>query len=116
MKLLIDENLLWRIRKPLISLFEKVVHVKDTIAKVKPTDWEIREYAKFNGYTIVTCDDDFIKYLVSHGFPPEIIKINIKNPSYIEVSNIIKEKYNKLVDFDLDNRMGLFEIYNWQNF
>ena len=85
MKLLVDENLSWRICKLLTPPFEKVIHIKDAIDKAKSTDWEIREYAKSNGYVIVTCDDDFIKYLVSHGFPPKIIKINLSNPSYLRL-------------------------------
>ncbi|MDP9230504.1 MAG: DUF5615 family PIN-like protein [Bacteroidota bacterium] len=112
MKLLIDENLSWRICKLLLPLFEKVVHVKDAIAKVKSTDWEIREYAKSNGYSIVTCDDDFIKYLMSHGFPPKIIKISISHPSYIELANIIKEKHKEIMEFNSNSEMGLFEIYD----
>lgn len=58
MRLLIDENVSYRIIKKLKSDFPGSIHVSQ-IGKNRMMDLEIWEYAKKNQLVILTYDDDF---------------------------------------------------------
>ncbi len=53
MKLLFDQNISYRITKNLPDLFVNSSHVK-TEGLINASDYEIWEFARINGYTIVT--------------------------------------------------------------
>lgn len=58
MKLLVDENISFRVLKSISSFFPQSIHVTNDSTRVK-RDSEIFEYAKENDYTILTFDEDF---------------------------------------------------------
>jgi len=58
MKLLFDQNISFRIVKLLIDILPLSSQVR-LLGLENAKDLEIWEYAKFNGYTIVTFDTDF---------------------------------------------------------
>ena len=58
MKLLFDQNISFRICKQLPEVVEPSKHVSD-LQLSGTFDFEIWEFAKFNGFTIVTFDADF---------------------------------------------------------
>ncbi len=58
MKLLVDENISFRVLKSISSVFPQSIHVTNDSRHVK-RDAEIFEYAKENDYTILTFDEDF---------------------------------------------------------
>lgn len=68
MKLLIDENISYRVVKALVKLYPESVHVKKTDKAVK-SDIDIFFYAKKHGFTIVTFDEDFYDIQLLHGPP-----------------------------------------------
>jgi predicted nuclease of predicted toxin-antitoxin system len=57
--LLLDENLSPRLTPRLGPLFPKLTHVREVGLK-QASDEAIWEWAKQNGYTIVTTDSDFV--------------------------------------------------------
>ena len=61
MKLLIDANLSWRLVKLISKSFPGSIHVSKTGLKIPAIDKQIWDWAKKNGYTIVTNDEDFYK-------------------------------------------------------
>jgi predicted nuclease of predicted toxin-antitoxin system len=69
MKLLLDQNISFRVVKLLSSQFAIVTHVKQENL-TDASDLDIRKYAIENGYTIVSYNDDFIKYNHLYG-PPQ---------------------------------------------
>lgn len=64
MKLLLDENLSWRMIKKLTPFFEEVIHVSDLKITQPADDISIWNYAKKNGFTIISKDDDFEKIVL----------------------------------------------------
>ncbi|CAN5419469.1 hypothetical protein BH20ACI1_BH20ACI1_03170 [soil metagenome] len=58
MKLLFDQNLLWRLSSKLAELFPDSLHVRDAGMK-ESQDVDIWEFAKANDFVIVTKDIDF---------------------------------------------------------
>jgi predicted nuclease of predicted toxin-antitoxin system len=56
MKILVDENLLWRIVPKVNSIFPEIIHLTETSIKLGASDYEIWNYAKENSYHILTQD------------------------------------------------------------
>jgi len=72
LKLLLDENLSRRLVPRIADLFPDSSHVeKEGLIQVPdPAVWE---YARFNGYAIVTADADFYELATTRGIPPKVI-------------------------------------------
>jgi predicted nuclease of predicted toxin-antitoxin system len=77
MKLLIDENVSHRILRLIDENFPHSKHV--TTIKKRISDIEIWNYAKENGFIIVTYDEDFYDWQQLRGFPPKIVWLRIGN-------------------------------------
>ena len=71
MKLLFDENISFRIVKKSAEIFPDSIHV----TSVNPgldSDTAIFQFAKLNGFIIVTFDEDFIDLQSLRGFPAQL--------------------------------------------
>jgi predicted nuclease of predicted toxin-antitoxin system len=71
-KLLFDENLSRRLPASLAELFPESIHVCDAGLMETP-DATLWEFAKENGFTIITADMDFFEMGYRLGPPPKII-------------------------------------------
>lgn len=78
MKLLLDENLSPRLIKQLSDLYPGSAHVQQC-GLGSTADGAIWEYAKSNGFTIVSKDSDFEERSILSGSPPKLIWIRAKN-------------------------------------
>ncbi len=72
MKLLLDENLSDRIIHRIIDFYPNSNHVK-TLGLINTDDAIIWEYAKMNGFVIVSKDYDFYQRSLLYGHPPKFI-------------------------------------------
>lgn len=95
MKLLLDQNLSFRILKNLSKLFPDSNHVKN-IGLCDSSDIEIYNYAKANNYLIITFDSDFLDIALMKGSPPKLIWINTGNLTSKAVLELL-EKNEKLI-------------------
>lgn len=75
MKLLFDANLSPKLVARLAGLFPDSVHVFDTGLAHHTPDEDIWQYARNNGYAIVTADSDFLKLAVEQGGPPKVVQL-----------------------------------------
>lgn len=89
MKLLFDQNISFRIIKLLKEDFFDCIHVSRA-GLTNATDLEIWNFAKSNGYTIVTYDADFLNLVTYQGFPPKVIRIGTANRKTIHLANFIQ--------------------------
>lgn len=80
MKLLLDQNISYRVVKKIAFIFPDAVQLRN-IGLEDVDDLVIWEYAKANAYTIITFDKDFFNLQLDKGFPPKIIWLRIKNTS-----------------------------------
>ncbi|MDJ0689469.1 MAG: DUF5615 family PIN-like protein [Xenococcaceae cyanobacterium MO_188.B32] len=71
MKLLLDENLSDRIIHRIIDLYPNSQQVK-TLGLINTDDAIIWEYAKKNGFVIVSKDSDFHQRSLLYGHPPKL--------------------------------------------
>ena len=69
MRLLLDENISWRLVAYLRPHVAAVLHVRDLGLDSSP-DTSIWRYARQHGYDILTKDDDFLRLVLAEGFPP----------------------------------------------
>lgn len=111
MKLLIDENISWRILKPLHKFYPDTIHVNRTNIVQPSKDTLIWEYAKKNNFIIVTNDEDFIDLLTLKGFPPKIILFKTGNQSTEYLIQKLVAYKQAIIELENQNVYGLIEIF-----
>ena len=111
MKLLIDENISYRIIKLIENQFPGSIHVS-SISNSRITDFEIWKHAKDNNYVIVTYDEDFYEWQLIKENPPKIIWLRFGNmPTEIIANKLIKNIPN-IQSFLEDKDLSLLEIHD----
>ncbi len=111
MKLLLDANLSYRLKKPLSEYFEIVEHV-DAIFRNRPSDYQIWEYALVNNFVITTNDEDYENILNMRGFPPKVILFRTGNQSSAFLLQLIENKIDDIHRLVESEIYGIMEIYN----
>lgn len=108
-RLLLDQNLSFKINKGIKDIFPDPKHVSD-LGLIQSNDLDIWNYAKNNNFCIVTLDSDFIDISVLNGFPPKIIWFRIGNSSTEHIIQIIKNNHLVIKDFLLSQENAYLEI------
>jgi len=98
MKLLFDQNISFRVVKGLQNIFPLVKQVRELNLE-NSTDREIWEYAKREGYTIVTFDSDFYDLTLILGIPPKVIWLRFGNTSTDNLIKILNENQSIITEF-----------------
>jgi predicted nuclease of predicted toxin-antitoxin system len=109
MKLLIDRMLSHRLERHLEPHFPGTEHV-DKTQRTDAEDMEVWEYARDNGFTILTKDADFLEISGKQGWPPKLIKLNIGNCSTPEVVKLLTSRKGKIEEFHEDKEAGLMQM------
>ncbi|KOR29531.1 hypothetical protein TI05_15070 [Achromatium sp. WMS3] len=89
MTLLFDQNLSPKLAILLKDLFPASTHVRN-VGLRDASDLKIWEFAKQNGFTIISKDSDFQQKSFLLGFPPKVIWLRIGNSSVQEIMHIIQ--------------------------
>lgn len=108
MKLLFDQNISFRLIRRIIDILPESKQVGE-LGLENSTDFEIFEYAKRNGYTIVTFDSDFCDLNIIKGFPPKIIWLRTGNTTTKNLENLLRNKHD-LIELFLAENYGCLEI------
>jgi predicted nuclease of predicted toxin-antitoxin system len=111
-KLLLDENLSWRMIKQLTPIFAEVVHASELKIKQPADDISIWDYAKKNGFTILSKDDDFEKIVLLRKAPPKLIHLKTYNLDTKKLVDLILENKYKIIEFVNSDENEIFEIYS----
>ncbi len=98
MKLLLDENLPLRLIKDLADLFPGSTHVHEC-GLGSADDSAIWEYAKTNGFTIVSKDSDFEVRSILFGAPPRIIWLRAGNCTSEEAEKLLRTAFPAIRQF-----------------
>ncbi len=98
MKLLFDQNLSPRLVRLLADVYPECRHVHES-GMDSASDTVIWEYARNEGYTIVSKDADFQQRSFAFGHPPKVIWIRLGNCSVDEVAALLRERYIKIQYF-----------------
>lgn len=93
MKLLFDQNLSFRLVEAVAEAFPGSAQVR-LLGLEQASDREIWDYARENGFVVVTKDSDFHELCVLYGPPPKIIWLKIGNAS----TQVVKDGLLKNAD------------------
>jgi len=88
-KLLFDENLPPRLTETLVNVYPGSKHVHECVLG-SSDDLAIWQYAKENGFAIVSKDSDFQERSVLCGSPPKIIWLRAANCTASEIENPLR--------------------------
>ena len=103
MKLLIDENLSPRLPRVLADLYPDSNHVHDC-GLGSADDAAIWQYAKANGFTIVSKDSDFQDRSVIQGHPPKVIWLRVANCSTGEIEGLLRNAVEVVKRFIVEDQ------------
>lgn len=109
MKLLFDENLSARIIHNIADLYPDSEHVKK-LGLIKTDDAVIWEFAKMNGFVIVSKDSDFHQRSLLYGHPPKFIYLRIGNCPTSEIIQVLRDNFSTISQFgssDLESLLVL---------
>ncbi len=90
MRLLLDENISFRVLKMIDLVFAESIHVTYHGLSAK-SDRDIYKYALANDLLIVTFDEDFYELQLINGYPPKIIWLRFGNSNNLKVANKLVE-------------------------
>jgi len=98
MKLLFDENLSFKLCQSIADIFPESNHVR-LLGLSKADDRDVWDYAKTNGFAIVSEDSDFAERSVLESNPPKIIWIRIGNCSTAEIEVLLRSANQMIRNF-----------------
>ena len=109
MSLLLDENLSPRLRPRLVALFPGLIHVRDVGLK-QASDEVIWNWAKTNGYTIVTTDADFAALNEGRGWPPKVVHLQECDAPLRVIEELLRQNAVRISEFEKDPHTGLLPV------
>jgi predicted nuclease of predicted toxin-antitoxin system len=110
MKLLFDANLPKRLVRLVEIKFPSSLHVVDA-GLLTASDQKIWDYARSNGFTIVSKDSDFADLVILRGHPPIVVWLRLGNASVERITVSLKAKFNAIEMAANDPAAGIIEIY-----
>ena len=109
MKLLLDQNISYRIVKRITSTYPGSEQVR-RLGLENKTDREIWNFAKNENFTIVTFDSDFYDMSILQGHPPKVIWLKVGNSTTQNLESILIEKSNQIIAFIEDSEISCLEV------
>lgn len=88
MRLLLDQNISFRVVRKIVSHFPEASQVRLLGLEDFP-DRKIWEYAKENGYVVVTFDADFYELSKLYGPPPKIVWLRTGNTTSDYIAQLL---------------------------
>jgi predicted nuclease of predicted toxin-antitoxin system len=92
--------------------FSEVVHASKLKINQPADDISIWNYAKKNGFTIVSKDDDFEKIVLLRKAPPKLIYLKTYNLNTDKLVALILNNKDKITEFENSAENDIFEIYS----
>ena len=114
MKLLLDQNISFRITNKIQDIFPDSKQVRD-LGLEDSKDSLLWTFAKENNYCIVTFDGDFYDMGLLKGHPPKVIWLRLGNTSTKNIEKILRKNLVLIKDFLTDpnfSEIGCLEINN----
>jgi predicted nuclease of predicted toxin-antitoxin system len=110
MKLLFDQNLSFKLCQTIADLFPESSHV-GLLGLSEVSDQVLWDYAKTNGFAIVSQDVDFAEMAALLGSPPKVIWLRGGKQSTAAISTLLRRHAEIIVSFGSDNETACLEIY-----
>ena len=98
MKLLFDENLSPRFAKDTATVFPGSQHI-DLAGLHGQSDEAVWEYARLQGFVVVSKDNDFRQRSFLKGAPPKVIWLSVGNAGTDAISRLLRESHARIATF-----------------
>lgn len=109
MKLLFDENLSRKLVARLSELYPESAHVAEVGLQERP-DREIWEFAKRDGFIIVTADSDFYELAMTVGPPPKVVWLRKWTHPNRDAERVLRRDVVRITEFAADPEFGLLVL------
>lgn len=109
MKLLFDENLSRRLVARLFELYPGSVHVAEASLLERP-DREIWDFARTNGFIIVTTDADFYELAAALGPPPKVIWLRRWRHPTRDAEFVLRRDAIRITEFAADSTLAFLML------
>ena len=106
MKLLFDENLSRKLVSKLAGLFPGSTHVA-LEGLGGASDRKVWEFAKAQGFVIVTADADFYEQVTAYGPPPKVIWLRSWDYPTAVAEQLLRSSAIRISEFVQDSEQGL---------
>ncbi len=106
MKLLLDENLSFRLVSRLAGTFPGSQHI-GMLGLTRASDNEIWSFAGSNGFMIVSKDSDFVQLALARGHPPKVLMLDVGNCSTDDVVHVLVEALDEIRAFGADDEQSV---------
>jgi len=93
----------------LSDLFQGSQHVQ-SVGLDRSLDIPLWNFARDNGFVIVTKDVDFSDRSAIAGHPPKIIWIRIGNCTTSDIESAIRKNHERIAAFDEDEELGVLAL------
>jgi len=107
LKLLFDANLSPKLVGRLAELFPHSAHVFETGLAHFTSDEIIWEYAKENGFVLVTADSDFLDLAVMRGTPPKVVRLENCNYPTSQAEALLRRYAVAIAELEYSDRVVL---------
>lgn len=110
MRLLFDHNLSHKLVSRLADLFPGSTQTR-LVGLGVAADFQIWEYAKRQGFIVVTMDADFYDISLLHGHPPKLIWLRCGNSAVVEVEKLLRTNVAAIESFVRESSSACLEIF-----
>jgi predicted nuclease of predicted toxin-antitoxin system len=110
MKLLFDQNLSFKLCERLADLFPGSNQVRP-LNLDRADDQAIWQFAKTNGFTIVSLDSDFADMAGLFGPPPKVIWLRCGNQTNAVIEKLFRDHAEAIIAFEHDANAACWEVY-----
>ena len=110
MKLLLDENLSPKLVRYLAPAFPDTLHVRDVQLDARK-DSTIWQWARANGFAILTQDDDFFLLAQLRGQPPKVICLRFGNQGVRPMAGQLQRQQRLIAEFISESEAPCLELY-----
>ena len=110
MKLLLDQNLSYKLIASLDPVFPGTSHVLRLNLDQTP-DTELREYAAQHGFTLLTKNTDLVDLCVFRGAPPKIIWLRLGNCRTAVAREVLDRNEDRILAFGADPSRVVLSLF-----
>jgi predicted nuclease of predicted toxin-antitoxin system len=110
MKLLFDQNLSFKLVRQLADLFPGSSQVR-LVGLAEASDRAVWDYARANGFVLVSRDSDFAEMAALHGPPPKVVWVRSGNRPTNAVELMFRRQADAIAALEEDGNAACLEIY-----
>jgi predicted nuclease of predicted toxin-antitoxin system len=109
-KLLLDENLSFRLVPLLDSAYPGTTHVRD-VGLLGASDERIWGHAAEHGFLLASKDADFFQRSSVFGAPPKVLWLRVGNAPTRAIASLLRERYVLIAHFAESSPAALLHLH-----